>query len=268
MSLSAPRSIALVFMACLIASRGAYAQTMRSPLPRSRADVLLDAGLWPQAEEAYYAQSRVRPREPTSRAALGRYLAMKGAVMPGVVLIEEAQQFGLDSALAARMLRPWRTILGWRSIAALQADSSVAVRPPADTTALFRLPLPSRGRAGASRAVIASGRYGDTLWADVVPRQIGADSLYTKSPRIGFELLEGLVPSYDTTTRRVTLHANSRSALQVKGEGTQRFPVLRDARGVHVLMTSGRTLSLVSALRELAPRWWQLDLLHGVLVVK
>jgi hypothetical protein len=192
---------------------------------------------------------------------------MKGAVMPGIVLIEEAQLFGLDSTLARRMLRPWRTILEWRSIAALRADSSIVVRPPADTTALFRLPLPS-GRSGAGRAVLASGRFRDTLWADVVPRQIGADSLYTKSSRIGFELVEGLVPSYDTTTRRVTLHADSRSALRVKGESVQRFPVLRDARGVHVLMTSGRTLPLVNALRELAPGWWQLDLLHGVLVVK
>ena len=80
------------------AGRGG-AQWGRSPLPRSRADVLLDAGLWPQAEEAYYAQSRLRPRAPAPRAALGRYLAMKGAVLPGTVLIEEALKFGLDSVV-------------------------------------------------------------------------------------------------------------------------------------------------------------------------
>jgi hypothetical protein len=33
-------------------------------------------------------------------------------------------------------------------------------------------------------------------------------------------------------------------------------------------MTSGRTLSLPAALEELSPGWWQLDLLHGWLVVR
>jgi hypothetical protein len=73
------------------------------------------------------------------------------------------------------------------------------------------------------------------------------------------------VPSLDPATRRLTLHANSRSALGAVG---QRYPLLRDARDIRVLMTSGRMLSLPMALRELAPRWWQVDLVHGVLVVR
>jgi hypothetical protein len=44
--------------------------------------------------------------------------------------------------------------------------------------------------------------------------------------------------------------------------------VLRETRQVRVLMTSGRTLTLPAALRELDPKWWQLDLVHGVLVVR
>ena len=239
----------------------APAQWGRSPLPRSRADVLLDAGLWPQAEEAYYAQSRVRPRAPEPRAALGRYLAMKGAVMPGVVLIEEALRFGLDSAVARRLLRPWREVLEWRQIATIRADSTIVVRPPRDSTALFQLPLPPRLADGSA----ARGDYRDTVWADVVPRLIGSDSLYSRSPRIGLELIEQLVPSYDRSTRRLVLHADSRAALKTPGD---RYPLLRDARDVRVLMTSGRTLSLPAALSELAPRWWQVDLVHGVLVVR
>jgi hypothetical protein len=245
-------------LASPVVARGQWG---RSPLPRSRADVLLDAGLWPQAEEAYYAQSRLRPRSPAPRAALGRYLAMKGAVLPGTVLIEEALKFGLDSAVARVLLKPWRSVLEWRGIATIHADSSLVVRPPRDSTALFQLPLPPRAAAaGTSRA---SSR--DTVWADVVPRLIGSDSLYTKSPRVGIELIEALVPSLDMTTMRLTLHAESRSALKATG---QRYPLLRDARDVRVLMTSGRTLSLPAALRELAPRWWQVDLVHGVLVVR
>jgi hypothetical protein len=61
------------------------------------------------------------------------------------------------------------------------------------------------------------------------------------------------------------LHADPKSALRAEGE---RYRVLRDSREIRVLMTEGRALSLTSALAELAPRWWQLDLLHGWLVVR
>jgi hypothetical protein len=224
--------------------------------------VLLDAGLWPQAEEAFYAQSRLRPRAPAPRAALGRYLAMKGAVLPGTVLIEEALKFGLDSAVARALLAPWRSVTEWRTIATIKTDSVVVVRRPRDSTALFRLPLPPRPSASAGPAPTS---YRDTVWADVVPRLIGSDSLYTRSPRVGIELIEGLVPSLDTATMRLTLHAEARSASRATG---QRYPLLRDAKDVRVLMTAGRALSLPAALRELSPRWWQLDLLHGVLIVR
>ena len=248
----------------LIAPTAARAQWERSPLPRTRADILLDAGLWPQAEEAFYAQSRVRPRDPAPRAALGRYLAMKGAVLPGTILIEEAQRFGLDAAVAARMLRPWRAVLSWRSIATLHADSVVVVRPPQDSSALFQLALPT-SRTATVRGAIVGSRLRDTIWADVVPRVIGSDSLYTDNPRVGIELLEGLIPAYDTSSHRLTLHADAKAAAKASG---RRYPVLRDPRDVRVLMTAGRSLSLPAALRELGASWWQLDLPHGVLVVR
>lgn len=249
-------------LALAIGPVSARAQWARSPLPRSRADVLLDAGLWPQAEEAYYAQSRLRPRAPAPRAALGRYLAMKGAVLPGTVLIEEALKFGLDSTVARALLAPWRSVTEWRTIATLKADSVVVVRPPRDSTALFRLPLPPRPVAAGDAPRTS---YRDTVWADVVPRIIGSDSLYTRSPRVGIELIEALVPSLDTATMRLTLHADAKSASRATG---QRYPILRDAKDVRVLMTAGRMLSLAAALRELSPRWWQLDLAHGVLIVR
>jgi hypothetical protein len=261
MTFSQHGSLALAVVVALTAPCVVRGQWGRSPLPRSRADVLLDAGLWPQAEEAFYAQSRQRPRSPVPRAALGRYLAMKGAVLPGTILMEEALRFGLDSAVAQAMLKPWRSVLEWRTIATIHADSSLVVRPPRDSTALFQLPLPPR--TGASGTARPSGR--DTVWADVVPRLIGSDSLYTKSPRVGLELIEGLVPSLDATTMRLTLHAEARTALR---STAQRYPLLRDAHDIRVLMTSGRALSLPAALRELGPKWWQVDLVHGWLVVR
>ena len=259
------RTLVLAVVVSLAGAAGG-AGAQRAQLPHTRADILLERGLWPQAEEAYYAQSRLRPRDPAQRAELGRYLAMKGAVLPGTILIEEALQFGLDSALARRLLRPWRAVLGWRTIATLQADSVVRARPPADSQALFQIPLPRNAQAVLARGATGAGRYRDTLWVDVVPAQIGADSLGTSSPRVGIELLEALVPSYDTRSHRLTLHADPRAA--EKATDAERYRVLRDSREVRVLMTAGRTLELRAALDELEPSWWQLDLLHGWLVVR
>jgi hypothetical protein len=233
-------------------------------LPHTRADLLLESGLWPQAEEAYYAQSSARPRDPVARAELGRYLAMRGAVVPGTILIEEALQFGLDSTLARRLLRPWEAVKMWRGLAGLglHADSAIRARPPLDSLSLFRIPFPRWNRPNGDMGPL---RNLGTVWVDVVPRMIGVDSMGIEPRRMGIEVLEAMVPSYDSLTHQVTLHADAKAALAASGE---RYKILRDTREVRVLMTSGRTLSLPAALAELAPSWWQLDLLHGWLVVK
>ena len=260
-----PRRTILTLAASSALTAGALwsgvAHAQRAQLPRTRADMLLESGLWPQAEEAYYAQSSARPRDPIARAELGRYLAMKGAVLPGTVLIEEAMQFGLDSALGQRLLRPWRSVLDYRSIATLKMDSVIRVRAPLDSLSLFRISIPGNVLTPAR----SNPRDPRPTWVDVVPRLIGVDSVIGATPRIGIETLEAFVPSYDTVSKRVILHADPKSALRAEGE---RYRVLRDSREVRVLMTSGRTLSLPSALAELAPSWWQLDLLHGWLVVR
>ena len=66
----------------------------------------LEEGRLAAAESAYYAAARRAPRDPTIRAALGRYLAARGGVRAGAVLLEEAQFFGGDSAALARVLVP------------------------------------------------------------------------------------------------------------------------------------------------------------------
>jgi len=70
------------------------------------ADSLLAAGRLSAAESAYYAATRQRPRDPGARAALGRYLAARGAIRVGIVLLDEARFFGGDSAALARILIP------------------------------------------------------------------------------------------------------------------------------------------------------------------
>jgi hypothetical protein len=221
-------------------------------LPASRADVLLDAGRWSEAEDILYSEVRSRPRDAEARARLGRYLAMKGALRPGLVLVDEAVEFGLATETARSIALPIRTLITWRDRGLASArDTTIEVRAPSRDDALLRFPV-----------VRASG---DTLWADVVPRMIGMDSASGSKPRVGVETIDALVPEVDVANGMMRLHANPRAALGAPG---RRYHVLRTRNDVRVLLAPGHVSSLPEALRELTPRWWQLDLPHGVLVVR
>jgi len=253
---------AIALAALVVTSSAALAQD-RATLPLTRADALLDEGRWAEAEALFYAQSERASRDPVARAALGRFIAMKGAVRPGMVLIEEARQFGLDPATARELLAPLRAILDWRAAAvALKKDSTLIVRVPSDGNVLFQVPLP---RTGGGRVTKDPRAMSEMVWHDVVDRGIGLDSLAERGSPMGFEIFEALVPSVNMRTNRLTLYANSRSALSTTG---RRYQVLRSSREVLVLVGDRRVLPLVEALRELSPSWWQLDLPHGLLVVR
>lgn len=87
------------------------------------ADSLLASGRVTMAESLYYAASSARPRDAVARAALGRYLASRGALRIGAVLLEEARLFGGDSASIARSLVPIYGSLGdYRALATLPAS--------------------------------------------------------------------------------------------------------------------------------------------------
>ncbi|MEO5813879.1 MAG: hypothetical protein ABIT20_01240 [Gemmatimonadaceae bacterium] len=255
---------AAIALAALVGTSSATFAQERSPLPLTHADALLEEGRWAEAEAMFYAQSERASRDPVARAALGKFIAMKGAVRPGMVLIEEARQFGLDGPTARELLRPLRAILDWRAAAGdLKTDSTLSVRVPSEGNVLFRIPLPRTSADGrVSKEPIDAG---EMVWHDVVDRGIGLDSLAERGSPIGLEIFEALVPSLNTSTNRLTLHANSRSALSTTG---RRFQVLRSQREVLVLVGDRRVLPLVEALRELSPSWWQLDLPHGLLVVR
>jgi hypothetical protein len=74
-----------------------------------------------------------------------------------------------------------------------------------------------------------------------------------------------MVPSFDAANHLLRLHADRRAPLTAVG---RRYPVLRSSTEVRVLLAPGRVRPLADALRELTPRWWQLDLPHGILVVR
>ena len=48
----------------------------------------------------------------------------------------------------------------------------------------------------------------------------------------------------------------------------KRYQVLRTPGAVRVLLDDRRVLGLAAALRELDPDWYQIDLLHGFLLVR
>jgi hypothetical protein len=242
----------LALAGALIALAPAPSGAQEGALPRSEAESLIDAGYWARAEEVLYAGARAHPRDPIARARLGRYLAMKGALRPGLVLVEEAGEFGLPSATVRALAVPMRTLLDSRERAASSArDSTIAVRPPTMRGALMRIPIERTAR-------------GDTLWADLVtgtPTESAAEA----APVVGLETIDAAVPAFDVADHILRLSADPRGALRAVG---RRYPVLRSERGVRVLLAPGRVRPLADALRELAPRWWQLDLPHGLLVVR
>jgi hypothetical protein len=243
----------LVLAAALLALAPSPSRAQDGVLPRSDAERLIDVGRWTEAEDLLYAGVRAGPRDPIARARLGRYLAMKGALRPGLVLVEEAGEFGLAPSTVRALATPIRALLDWRErVTSFARDSTIFVRPPAEPGALMQFPL-------------ARGALGDTLWAELVPRMVAVDSASGMNPRVGLETIDAAVPAFDAADHALRLHADPRSALHAVG---RRYPVLRTEREVQVLLAPGRVLPLASALRELAPRWWQLDLPHGLLVVR
>jgi len=116
---------ALVLAGCL-AARPLGAQTMlaQNQAIVARADTLLIAGRIFAAESLYYIAVRRGPRDPVARLALGRYLAQRGALKVGAVLMEEARYFGGDPARIALELAPVYVRLGeYNHLAALPASA-------------------------------------------------------------------------------------------------------------------------------------------------
>lgn len=107
-----------VLLACATSSRA----TAQLGGGIAEADSMLAAGRVGAAESLYYSASSARPRDAVARAALGRYLAARGALRIGAVLLEEARLFGGDTTRIARSLAPIYGSLGdYRALASLPA---------------------------------------------------------------------------------------------------------------------------------------------------
>jgi hypothetical protein len=134
-------------------------------------------------ERRLYDALRRTPRDPVARAALGEWMASRGQLKAGAVLLEEARLFGGNAvAIAARLQHVYTWMRDWPSLSALPGsplspgerarvaalvnrptsavgpDSTVVPFAPMEVGALGRLPL-----------VLGT----DTVWADVDPGEEG-----------------------------------------------------------------------------------------------
>jgi hypothetical protein len=107
----------LCVMAC-----GAQLGAQRVPQPvTSAADVAISQGRLDDAEQLLFAASSRATHEPSARGALGSYLASRGKLRIGTVLLEEARQFGGDAQeIEARLARIYPWLGDWSSVAGLK----------------------------------------------------------------------------------------------------------------------------------------------------
>lgn len=140
-----------------------------------KADSLLAAGRLQSAESAYYAAARARPRDPAARAALGRYLAARGAPKVGAVLLEEARQFGGDSATLGAALVPMYTrAADYRSLAELRPN---VLSDPVRRRARWLADNPAVARFADSVAVLTYRPLGDGRGIGTVLLRFGRSEL-------------------------------------------------------------------------------------------
>jgi len=118
-SRAARTGVALAFAAV---TAGAQAASRAEP---SAADREISLGRLAAAESELYAASRRAPRDPAARGALGNFLAARGRLKAGAVLLEEARQFGGDARIIdAHLAHIYRWQGDWEQIAALPATTA------------------------------------------------------------------------------------------------------------------------------------------------
>jgi hypothetical protein len=189
------------------------------------ADSLLASGALHAAESAYYAASSARPRDPAARAALGRFLAARGAPKVGAVLLEEARRFGGDSARLATALVPMYERAG-------DYASLVMLRPVV-------LSEPARRRARYLRDNPPAARIPDTVAIVTYRPSADGSGFGTVILRVGRVELPAII---DPRASGLVLPAASRGEVREFGtEGSRRIGSVRAVR------LGGVTLSNVPA---------------------
>jgi hypothetical protein len=155
-----------------------------SPAFAPGAEMALGKGRFALAESLLYAASERAPHDAGLRAGLGMYLASRGHIKIGTVLLEEARKFGANVVLVDEHLAqmyPW--INDWNSRAALsrtvlsaperaQAKWLSAHAPGAlgpDSVVVPMEPVPEDPNSVPVLGRITIGIGGATILADIAP---------------------------------------------------------------------------------------------------
>jgi hypothetical protein len=92
----------------------------------SPADLAIARGRLDDAEAQLFEASRLSPRDPAVRGALGSFLAARGRLKVGAVLLEEARQFGGDArAIDERLAHIYAWLGSWDLVAALRGSAAL-----------------------------------------------------------------------------------------------------------------------------------------------
>jgi hypothetical protein len=127
------------------------AQDVRPVVP-SESEAAIADGRLADAESILFKASSADPHDPAARGALGLFMASRGRLKVGAVLLEEARQFGGDAAaIDARLARIFGWLGSWPDFAALK---HYAAAGPEHDRALWLTAHPT-GRDGADTATVA-----------------------------------------------------------------------------------------------------------------
>lgn len=111
----------------LLIARTLAAQDASGRVEPSAAEVAFAAGRLDVAESALYDAVRRAPRDPSARGTLGGFLAARGRLRAGAVLLEEARQFGADArTVDARLAQVYTWLGDWEALGALASGVPAA----------------------------------------------------------------------------------------------------------------------------------------------
>ena len=236
------RGIALALQLVLLCGAPLAAQVVPDVRPTvpSPSDVAISEGRLADAESILFSASSAAPRDPSARGALGMFLASRGHLKVGTVLLDEARQFGGDAAeVDARLARIYGWLGDWSGIAALRhyaatgpeheravwLSSHPTVYSGADTTAVA---LEPNEIAGLGRVVLTIGAA--SITADIDP---AADGLVLPSdPDVTAESKQ--FGMHDSASVAV-VYAMSIGAIHLANVPARLSPTAQPAIGLDVL---------------------------------
>ncbi|MDX2184747.1 MAG: hypothetical protein SFW08_12270 [Gemmatimonadaceae bacterium] len=156
----------VALLAVALCARPVISAAQSPALGFGRVDPLVWSGQISRADSLLFAASSRAPRDPVTRATLGRWLLARGAIKPGTVLLEEARYFGGDAAVLARALAPAYARAGeYRALVGLQSSPlSAGERKRAESL----LNAPPSSTIGDSTTVALVATEGEGLGAVVL----------------------------------------------------------------------------------------------------